>query len=71
MLANVGNTSAVWRFGFLCYDSTSSSHCLRNDEWVRDLFSRFAFLTLKVLLEMTYSEYAGHEQDFFCPGIRE
>ena len=71
MLANVGNTSAVWWFGFLCYDRTSSSLCWRNDEWVRDLFSRFAFLTLKILLEVSNTEYTGHEQDLFCPGIRE
>ena len=71
MLANVGNASAVWRFGFLCYNRTRSSLCLRNDEWVRDLFSRLAFLTLKILLEMAHSEYAGYKLDLFYSGVRE
>ena len=71
MFANVRNTSADCGFGFLCHNCTSSSLCLRNEKWVRELFSRFAFPILKVLLEMTYSEYAGHELYLFRSGVRE
>jgi len=71
MFANVRNASAVCGFGFLCHNRTSSALCLRNDEWIRASFSRLAFLALKVLLEMTYSKYLGHELDFIYSGVRE